>query len=148
MGFPLYISVYLSLAAFKFFLNTTFCSFNYYVSWCGPHCVDFWEGCSLCLLDSDFCSLLQIWDIFIYISSTKCFSPLLSLSSLWNPYNANAITIDSVPKVYFNFFLFFSLSCSSCFSLFCLTGHWSILLLPLVYCVFTTVYFQFLFLSS
>ena len=75
MGFPLYVTVFFSLVAFKILLlSLLLCHFNYYVSWCGPLWVDFLGG-SLCLLDLDVCFLPGFGKISAIMSSNNTSVP-------------------------------------------------------------------------
>lgn len=59
MEFLLCVTVVFSLTALKFSPITTFCHYNYFVSWCGPPWFDFTGG-SLYLLDLDFCIFVKV----------------------------------------------------------------------------------------
>lgn len=80
IGFPFYVTFFFSLTTFKILsLSLFFFGFlKYYLSWCGPSCVEFE---SLCFLNLDLYFPPQIQEVLAIIYLNNIFCPLYSLFS-------------------------------------------------------------------
>ena len=148
VGFPLYETFSYKGNFFCWFLIkfsiTTFCHFNYYVSWCGSSWVNFVE-IILVLPGSGFVSFPRFRSCQLLFLQINFLPPFLS-PSVWGPYNANVIILDSVteyPKFILILHNFLSLSPAQLdyFLLLCSSSCLFILLLPLAYYLLCLVYF-------
>ena len=126
------------------FSIATFCHFNYDVSWCGPLWVDFAGGSRLSLTWISV-SFLRFRKFSTIISSNRfpvpfSFSSPSGIPIMWISLHLMML-LNSLSLFLFFIIPFISLVQFDCFSLLCPLGHWSFLVLPLVYDLFHLVYF-------
>ena len=98
MGFPLYVTCCLSLAAFNILslclVFVSLISVSWHVS---PWVYPVWD--SLCLLDLIDYFPFHVGEVFNYNLFKNFLIPFILLFFFWDPYNSNVGAFDIIPEV-------------------------------------------------